>query len=166
MKNTPRTDKKAFGKKVMAHEMVHADFSRQLERELASAIKALEQIEDTYISGFDTAADRSKMGQIATKAIQTLNNKPIQTLNNKPIKQKIKSPLFEAVWFYCEDFRRGILEYECIVTANGFERSFDGVIPISEKQDPMTLLREHIRQNIIKFLADILSAEFIDQYKI
>lgn len=158
MNNTPRTDKKAFGKKVMAHEMVHADFSRQLERELASAIKALEQIEDTYINGFDTAADHSKMGQIATKAIQRLNN--------KPIKQKIKSPLFEAVWFCCEDFRRGILEYECIVTANGFERSFDGVIPISEKQDPMTLLREHIRQNIIKFLTDILSAEFIDQYQI
>lgn len=159
MKNTPRTDKKAFGKKVMAHEMVHADFSRQLERELASTIKALEQIEETYLSGFDTAANHSKMGQIATKAIQTLND--------KPIKQKIKSPLFEAVWSCCEDsLNRDILQYECTVIANGFERSFDGVIPISEKQDPMTLLREHIRQNIIKFLADILSAEFIDQYEI
>lgn len=158
MSNTPRTDKKAFGKKVMAHEMVHADFCRELERELNSTIEALEQIEETYSSGFDTAADHSKMGQIATKAIQTLND--------KPIKQKIKTPLFEAVWFCCEDFRRGILEYECTIIANEFEKSFDGVIPIREKQDPMTLLKEHIRQNIIQFLADILSAEFIDQYQI
>ena len=33
MTDTPRTDNQAFGAKVMAHEMVHADFARELERE-------------------------------------------------------------------------------------------------------------------------------------
>ena len=35
MRDTPRTDEEAFGKKVMKHEMVHADFARELERENA-----------------------------------------------------------------------------------------------------------------------------------
>jgi hypothetical protein len=33
MSDTPRTDAKSFGSQVMAHEMVHADFARELERE-------------------------------------------------------------------------------------------------------------------------------------
>ena len=34
MNDTPRTDAASFGSQVMAHEMVHADFARELEREL------------------------------------------------------------------------------------------------------------------------------------
>jgi hypothetical protein len=34
MSDTPRTDAASFGSQVMAHEMVHADFARELEREL------------------------------------------------------------------------------------------------------------------------------------
>lgn len=63
--DTPRTDKRAFGKKVMAHEMVHADFARELERELNKAIAALERIEDIHINGCDTAKDKMFMGEIA-----------------------------------------------------------------------------------------------------
>ncbi len=35
MNDTPRTDAASFGSQVMAHEMVHADFARELERENA-----------------------------------------------------------------------------------------------------------------------------------
>ena len=38
MSDTPRTDAAAFGSQVMAHEMVHADFARELERELNELI--------------------------------------------------------------------------------------------------------------------------------
>jgi excisionase family DNA binding protein len=35
MSDTPRTDAASFGSQVMAHEMVHANFARELERENA-----------------------------------------------------------------------------------------------------------------------------------
>lgn len=35
MNDTPKTDAASFGSQVMAHEMVHADFARELERENA-----------------------------------------------------------------------------------------------------------------------------------
>ena len=41
MSDTPRTDAKSFGSQVMAHEMVHADFARELERDLSVRGKAL-----------------------------------------------------------------------------------------------------------------------------
>ena len=63
--DTPRTDEKTFGKKVMAREMVHADFARELERELNDAIKALERIEQIHIDGCDTVKDKMLMGEIA-----------------------------------------------------------------------------------------------------
>ena len=40
MSDTPRTNAAAFGSQVMAHEMVHADFARELEREL-NELKAI-----------------------------------------------------------------------------------------------------------------------------
>ena len=64
---TPRTDEKAFGKKVMSHEMVHADFSRELEIELNNAIKTLERIEQIHIDGCDTAKDKMFMGELARR---------------------------------------------------------------------------------------------------
>jgi len=63
--DTPRTDEKTFGKKVMAREMVHADFARELERELNDAIKALERIEQIHIDGCDTVRDKMFMGEVA-----------------------------------------------------------------------------------------------------
>ena len=40
MSDTPRTDAAAFGSQVMMHEMVAADFARELEREL-NELKAI-----------------------------------------------------------------------------------------------------------------------------
>jgi hypothetical protein len=44
MSDTPRTDAKSFGSQVMAHEMVHADFARELERELQKDKERLDWI--------------------------------------------------------------------------------------------------------------------------
>ena len=45
MSDTPRTDNKAFGKRVMANEMVNAEFARELERENAELRKDKERLD-------------------------------------------------------------------------------------------------------------------------
>ena len=45
MSDTPRTDRQAFGKKVMMHEMVHANFARELERENAELHQDKQRLE-------------------------------------------------------------------------------------------------------------------------
>ena len=54
MSDTPRTDAAAFGSQVMAHEMVHADFARELERELNELVED----RDYYESSLRKAENR------------------------------------------------------------------------------------------------------------
>ncbi len=54
MSDTPRTDAASFGSQVMAHEMVHADLARELERELNELVED----RDYYESSLRKVEDR------------------------------------------------------------------------------------------------------------
>ena len=50
--------------------VVPADFARRLERQRDEAREALSRIEEVFIDGCDTCADREKMGSIARAALE------------------------------------------------------------------------------------------------
>ena len=68
MSDTPRTDRQVFGKKVLMHEMVHADFARELERET-------EELEQEYAKlereNAELQRDKARMDWLMENAICT-----------------------------------------------------------------------------------------------
>ena len=70
MSDTPETD--AFAAH-MSEEFIDPawlKFSQELERERDQARDALMRIEEVFIDGCDTCADREKMGSIARAALE------------------------------------------------------------------------------------------------
>jgi len=66
---TPETDAFAANMSEAFIDPAWCEFSQQLERERDEAREALMKIEEVFIDGDDTYADREKMGSIAVSAL-------------------------------------------------------------------------------------------------